>query len=350
MRPQLVEDPLLVKETTLLGSRTMLVVIACAPLFAASACRSQGVAAGNGEPTAGQVAGPRTCDRVIPFPTFPDNPTASPSKTFGEGYEFSEDWFTRNVPVWTQTFFAYRGQPGLRYLEVGTFEGMSVLWMLQNVLTDESSRAEGVDPYFDASVKARALANLEHSGHVARFKLHQGLSADVLPRLTPATYDIIYVDGSHTADDVLADAVLCWLLLKPGGLLVFDDWQMDRTMPEELRPAVAINAFITAYRRRLEVVHRGYQLVVRKSPQSACNTNPFCTQLGTHQYDVSLRKLRDAEGRDVELSDEERRLVEQLLSLRRFGAGRDEWQAADLEALDGDQLKALAAKLDLRFP
>ena len=42
-------------------------------------------------------------------------------------------------------FAPYRGRPGLRYLEVGVFEGRSLLWMIDQVLTHPSSQATGID-------------------------------------------------------------------------------------------------------------------------------------------------------------------------------------------------------------
>ena len=33
---------------------------------------------------------------------------------------------------------------------------------------------------------------------------------------------VVYIDGSHAARDVIADAVLAWALLRPGGILIFD--------------------------------------------------------------------------------------------------------------------------------
>lgn len=33
---------------------------------------------------------------------------------------------------------------------------------------------------------------------------------------------VVYIDGSHAAKDVIADAVLAWALLRPGGVLIFD--------------------------------------------------------------------------------------------------------------------------------
>ena len=59
---------------------------------------------------------------------------APPPET-SEPYEFTYDWFTSAVPVWTRVLAPYAGQPEIHYLEVGVFEGRSAIWMLNNVLT-----------------------------------------------------------------------------------------------------------------------------------------------------------------------------------------------------------------------
>jgi predicted O-methyltransferase YrrM len=86
-------------------------------------------------------------------------------------------------------------------------------------------------------------------------------------------FDIIYIDGSHTADDVLEDAVLSWRQLKPGGLLIFDDYQADGWNHELPRktPRVAIHAFYLLYGVHFEVLHNGYQIILHKkeAPASA---------------------------------------------------------------------------------
>ena len=63
---------------------------------------------------------------------------------------------------------------------------------------------------------------------------------------------------------MLTDAVLSFQLLKPGGLLVFDDYRFILEDRPEERPAVAIDAFLTVFTPRCEVLHRELQLVVRK--------------------------------------------------------------------------------------
>jgi predicted O-methyltransferase YrrM len=39
--------------------------------------------------------------------------------------------------------------------------------------------------------------------------------------------ELIYIDGSHEEEDVYADLVSYWDLLRPGGVLVGDDWNWD---------------------------------------------------------------------------------------------------------------------------
>ena len=75
-----------------------------------------------------------------------------------------------------------------------------------------------------------------------------------MKKLVRNSYDIIYIDGNHEAANVLADLVLSWDLLKVGGIQILDDYLLHgpldpkRHFLEELRPQLAIDAFITAYR------------------------------------------------------------------------------------------------------
>lgn len=193
------------------------------------------------------------------------------SETYSKSYQFTTNWFTWNVPVWKAVLERYRGVPDLRYLEIGLYEGRSALWMLENVLTDPTSRLVGID-IFDGALKDRFFANLKLSGLEARADIRLGRSQDILRTLEPESFDIIYVDGSHDTSDVLEDAVLAWKILKPGGVLIFDDYKWagcftpgaeTRDAPEDL-PKFAIDRFIDCFRDEIEFVHNSYQMIVRK--------------------------------------------------------------------------------------
>ena len=81
----------------------------------------------------------------------------------------------------------------------------------------------------------------------------------------PGEYDLVYIDGSHDAADVLTDAVLAWSLLKPGGILGFDDYGWHVFPEPEKRPGPAVDAFLLTMRKRFEELYRGYQVWVRKT-------------------------------------------------------------------------------------
>jgi predicted O-methyltransferase YrrM len=183
-------------------------------------------------------------------------------------YEFTRDAFTFNLPIWEKALAPYVGRPGLRYLEVGLFEGRSALWMLENVLTDPTSSLVGIDPFGDPygvdNVEGRFYANLEKSGQKNRVTVIKGYSGPELRKLPPDSFDLIYIDGSHAAPDVLEDAVLCMRLVKEGGLLFFDDYRWNLGAPLIERPEAALNAFMYFYSDRFEVVHADYQVFLRR--------------------------------------------------------------------------------------
>jgi predicted O-methyltransferase YrrM len=246
------------------------------------------------------------------------NPTPDPERKepYEKDYDFSWDVFT-----WSK--------PNLHYLEIGTSEGRATFWMLENILTHPTCRATGIDPFFGKGQEQRFYENVEKFGHPEKVRIIKGLSQDVLPQLPPASFDIIYVDGSHLAGDVLFDAVDTWRLLKDGGVVIHDDymWHYTDSRPTEMRPLVAIDAFITSMRNTVEVLHRGRQVILRKLKQELppfCgNSNP-CARVGNHFYAWKSWKLFEIGTRKpVELSTTEHVVLKKILRSRRFGAEAD---------------------------
>jgi hypothetical protein len=122
-------------------------------------------------------------------------------------YQFSEDWMSDDTELWARVLAPVRGKPGIHALEVGSFEGRSALWFLENVLTDPTSTLTCVDiwvgPYektFDENIKAY--------GRPRKVIKIKSRSDEALRKLVPKSFDFIYIDGSHEAKDVLVDAVM----------------------------------------------------------------------------------------------------------------------------------------------
>lgn len=268
----------------------------------------------------------------------------------GEGpYRFTARWHTNVADNWTTQLAELRGKPGLRYLEIGVFEGRSLLWMFENVLTDPSSRVTAID-VFAGDYEQTFDANIQASGHGDQVTKLEGPSQRELRALSPDSFDIIYIDGSHTADDVLADAVLSWDLLADGGLLIFDDYgwtgrPSGRSLPVELIPRLAVDAFVTSYRNYLEVRHRGYQLFLRKR-ENPCEPKDYCSPIGQYRYFWRANELRREDGSVVELSDAERELVEIIAISKKIG---EVGYSFAPQFREGAQFVALTKRLELEL-
>eukprot|EP00960_Hanusia_phi_P054998 762836-Hanusia_phi.AAC.3 len=88
----------------------------------------------------------------------------------------------------------------------------------------------------------------------------KGKSQDVLRKLEDKeTYDLVYVDGDHTASAVMTDAILAYPLLKRGGILIFDDYLWNGMQNIQDRPMLAVNAFLEMWSEDIDVLHVGYQ-------------------------------------------------------------------------------------------
>ena len=77
-------------------------------------------------------------------------------------------------------------------------------------------------------------------------------------------FDIIFIDASHEANDVILDAVLSWRLLKVEGILIFDDYKWKKIVQKNYRPALAIDSFIEIYKPEIEVLNIGWQFILKK--------------------------------------------------------------------------------------
>ncbi len=203
-------------------------------------------------------------------------------KDFGLPYAMfdpAENWFDGNIVNWTKILADFKGIP-LQYLEIGSYKGRSACWMLLNLLTHEQSKMTVIDPFTGSAehilqnsgkkLELREIFqhNIKQTKKAKKVRVIQDYSQNALIGLLAkkerTDFDIIYIDGSHTAYDTLTDAVLAWRLLKPGGVMIFDDypWTFDGKPQNE--PKLAIDAFLAAFQDKLELISKGWQVFIRK--------------------------------------------------------------------------------------
>jgi len=181
-----------------------------------------------------------------------------------DSYSFTTDWFSGNLPVWERVVAPHLRQAALpRVLEVGAFEGRASVWFLGGfaaltlTVIDPWAYTDGAgeDTFARFSSNVRAFRD--------RLTILRGKS-QLMRQLPEAAFDAIYIDGEHTSAAVMHDAVLGYELLKPNGLLIFDDYLGgDRSVSF---PKPAIDFFHAAYgvAGKVQLLSDGYQRIYRK--------------------------------------------------------------------------------------
>lgn len=194
-------------------------------------------------------------------------------------YQFTNNWFLSTAkPTWDVIVPRLRPQ---RALEVGSYEGASACYLIEQVGAYQDleivcvdtwdggvgRKDRGIDYSQMGQVFQRFQANTQLAINKAKHRIDlsiaQGLSDIELPRLIAGGkseyFDLIYIDGSHQAPDVLSDAVQGFKLLKIEGVMIFDDylWQERLTGGVDLVrcPKPAIDAFVNIFCRKVRVLN-----------------------------------------------------------------------------------------------
>jgi len=203
----------------------------------------------------------------------------TPKKKKEDGYKFNPDldfWEASHWMNFWKIQDMFQGKDNLEFLEIGTYEGKTTVWLINNVLTGAGCKISTID----AEEHPNTPHNLKKHSDMVYF--YMGQSHLVLPTLyhrQGSSYDFIYVDGDHHASSMLEDIVMSWRLLKVGGILLMDDYEMEAKDPwfyimhkeflehprvNFVHPRCAIDAFLSLYRGQYELVFDNYQKGVRK--------------------------------------------------------------------------------------
>lgn len=191
-------------------------------------------------------------------------------------FKFTVSWFLNVVKEWREILLPLKDRE-LNVLEIGSFEGMSTAWLLDNVLLNENSKITCVDPFtgsdeHDEKTKINLYERF-HNNIVKNFPenkvtVMKQLSNNALLELgkNNERFDIIYIDGDHHAKQVHEDALLSWPLLKKDGIMIFDDYMWDMNSGNPLdNPKPGIDEFLETYKNEYTILHKDYQVFIKKN-------------------------------------------------------------------------------------
>jgi predicted O-methyltransferase YrrM len=115
-------------------------------------------------------------------------------------------------------------------IEIGLGYGISALFVCEGLLENGNAAARHVvvDPHQATRFGGCGLQVLEEAGVAPLVEYHAEESQIALPRLLSQGrgFDLAFVDGNHRFDGVFLDLVYLGRLLRRGGIVVVDDYQL----------------------------------------------------------------------------------------------------------------------------
>ena len=180
----------------------------------------------------------------------------------------TKDYFSLNAYYWhsiiNKTFNRFS------YLEIGSWEGNSAMFILKNFNTKNVTCVDIWDLYNDSSKSEQIKrfdnfqSNLKEFNE--RFSFHKSTS-DEFFKNNEKKYDVIYIDGWHEAPQVYRDICNSWYCLNEGGLVVCDDFFYGDIINNKNNnlPADSINRFILENQNKLKILNvNNTQIFIKK--------------------------------------------------------------------------------------
>lgn len=203
-------------------------------------------------------------------------------------YVFSKDWFSNNIPRWQQYLkkLIKKGKDTpLLALEIGSFEGRSAVWTLENILVHPDSKIICIENFKDVPSRKRHSTKQRFHHNTTAFFGDKVMLIEEEPRnalkspdILSKKFDFIYIDASRHSKHVLEDAILSLPLLKIGGYIVFDDYTSSKEHDYSC-PKKGIDTFLDIFHDELKVENTSWQVIARKKPLSrklkACQSELF---------------------------------------------------------------------------
>jgi hypothetical protein len=178
--------------------------------------------------------------------------------------KYSKNWFLANLDVFSN-FLKIKPK---NILEIGTYEGLTGIWMCENFL---KSNVYCVDPLVqDLSTSKERIEKDQVDNlyfNLRRYKnkkinFFNGTS-DAFFLKNQIKFDIIYIDGLHTFEACTKDMLNSFQNLNLNGYLLVDDLRCDN-YPIKLNIINAVINFINNYNNYIEITFIGWSVIIMK--------------------------------------------------------------------------------------
>ena len=181
---------------------------------------------------------------------------------------YNEKWFCNNLNYLSINFKNSKNVKNI--LEIGSYEGRSAIFFIKNFSgsnvtcvdtwtgSDEhnSINFELIEKNFDFNTSFYQSNNI-----LMKYKM----TSNEFFKKNHKHFDLIFIDGDHSCDQVKIDLINSWNILNNGGFLVLDDYMWWYYKDLKKNPSTPINDFIKSNISNISKLVVWHQVIIQKT-------------------------------------------------------------------------------------
>ena len=180
---------------------------------------------------------------------------------------YNEKWFCNNLNYLSVNFKDINNIKNI--LEIGSYEGRSAIFFLKNF---NGSKITCVDTWCGSDELKHVNFELIEENFDFNTSFYQSnkylfkykMTSNEFFKKNHKYFDLIFVDGDHSSDQVKVDLINSWNILKNGGYLILDDYMWWFYKDLKKNPSTPINNFIKENISNISKLNIWHQVIIKK--------------------------------------------------------------------------------------
>ncbi len=145
------------------------------------------------------------------------------------------------------------------YLEIGSYEGMSLLYVLEKY---KNAKVTSIDLWDDSAIEFSFNKNINNYLNLIKIKSDSIIALRKLNK-EKKEFDYIYIDGLHEGTHVIVDAIEAFKLLNINGIMILDDFMQDDNNIS-YQSYEGIFYFLELFKKEIKILYFQNILVLKK--------------------------------------------------------------------------------------